>query len=77
MTWTYGDIFARCRYYEFIGGPTHDALFQQYTTAPAFIELPGAALISLDWLLNLNPDLNLNPQPSIPNSQPSTLNTQS
>jgi hypothetical protein len=29
------------RYYEFIGGPTHDALFQQYTTAPAFIELPG------------------------------------
>ena len=37
-----------CRYYEFIGGPTHDALFQQYTTAPAFIELPGAALIFLD-----------------------------
>eukprot|EP00960_Hanusia_phi_P078119 768783-Hanusia_phi.AAC.2 len=29
------------RYYEFIGGPTFDALFAQYTTAPAFIELPG------------------------------------
>mmetsp|Transcript_59942 Transcript_59942/g.141174 ORF Transcript_59942/g.141174 Transcript_59942/m.141174 type:complete len:974 (+) Transcript_59942:154-3075(+) len=29
------------RYYEFIGGPTYDALFAQYSSAPAFIELPG------------------------------------
>lgn len=29
------------RYYEFIGGPTYDALFAQYTAAPNFVELPG------------------------------------
>lgn len=29
------------RYYEFIGGPTFDDLFAQYSAAPNFVELPG------------------------------------